>query len=102
MWLVSALGVYLRDIGQLMGIVSSLLMFLAPVFYPLQAVPEAFAGYLYLNQITFMVEQVRNAAIWGWPVEWVGWGVYCAVAYLVAWLGLACFQRMRGGFADVL
>ena len=101
-WFVSALGVYLRDIGQLMGIVSSLLMFLAPVFYPLHAVPEAFTGYLYLNPITFVVEQVRNAALWGRPVDWVGWGIYCAVAYLVAWLGLACFQRMRGGFADVL
>jgi lipopolysaccharide transport system permease protein len=101
-WLVSALGVYLRDIGQLMGIVSSLLMFLAPVFYPLQAVPEAFAGYLYLNPITFVVEQLRNAAIWGRPIDWAGWGLYCGVAYAVAWLGLAAFQRMRRGFADVL
>lgn len=101
-WFVSALGVYLRDIGQLMGIVSSLLMFLAPVFYPLHAVPEAFASYLYLNPITFIVEQVRNAAIWGRPIDWAGWGIYCVVAYVVAWFGLMCFQRMRRGFADVL
>lgn len=101
-WFVSSLGVYLRDIGQLMGIVSSLLMFLAPVFYPLHSVPAGLADYLYINPITFIVEQVRAAAIWGTPVDWLGWGIYCVVAYIVAWLGLIWFQRMRGGFADVL
>lgn len=101
-WFISALGVYLRDIGQLMGIVSSLLMFLAPVFYPLSSVPHSLSGYLYLNPITFIVEQVRNAAIWGQPVDWIGWCVYSLVAWGVAWLGLSWFQRMRGGFADVL
>lgn len=101
-WFISALGVYLRDIGQLMGIVSSLLMFLAPVFYPLSSVPHSLSAYLYLNPITFIVEQVRNAAVWGQPVDWMGWCVYSLVAWGVAWLGLSLFQRMRGGFADVL
>lgn len=101
-WAVAALGVFLRDIGQMMGIVSSLLMFLAPVFYPLHSVPPGLVQFLYLNPITFIVEQVRAAAIWGTPVDWLGWGLYCGVAYAVAWLGLACFQRMRAGFADVL
>lgn len=101
-WFVSSLGVFLRDIGQLMGIVSSLLMFMAPVFYPLHSVPKALAPFLYLNPITFIVEQVRNVAIWGNPVDWAGWAIYCVVAYAIAWLGLMWFQRMRGGFADVL
>lgn len=101
-WFVASLGVYLRDIGQLMGIFTSLLMFLAPVFYPLESVPTAFRSYLYLNPITFMVEQVRNAAVWGQPVDWALWGVYCVIAYVIAWFGFSCFQRMRGGFADVL
>lgn len=101
-WFISSLGVYLRDIGQIMGIVSSLLMFLAPVFYPLHSVSKVFSDYLYLNPITFIVEQVRNAAIWGRPVDWIGWFLYLMVAWLVAWFGLTWFQRLRGGFADVL
>jgi lipopolysaccharide transport system permease protein len=101
-WFISSLGVYLRDIGQLMGIMSSLLIFLAPVFYPLHSVPAGLADYLYLNPITFVLEQVRNAAVWGTGVDWAGWGLYCVVAYVVAWLGFTWFQRMRGGFADVL
>lgn len=101
-WAVSALGVYLRDIGQLTGILTSMLMFLAPVFYPVQSVPERFRPYLYANPLTFIVEQVRNVAVWNQPVDWMGWAIYCVVAYGIAWGGLAMFQRMRGGFADVL
>jgi lipopolysaccharide transport system permease protein len=101
-WIVSSLGVYLRDIGQLMGIFTALLLFLAPVFYPLHSVPASIADYLYLNPITFVLEQVRNAAVWGEPVDWVGWVGYWVVAYAVAWLGWAWFSRVRKGFADVL
>lgn len=101
-WIVSSLGVYLRDIGQLMGIVTTLLLFLAPVFYPLHSVPAGFADYLYLNPITFILEQVRNAAIWGEPVNWLGWAIYSLVAYAVSWLGWSWFARVRKGFADVL
>ncbi|WPB57801.1 ABC transporter permease [Xylophilus sp. GOD-11R] len=101
-WVVAALGVYLRDIGQLMGLMSSVLMFLAPIFYPLQSVPDRFRAILYLNPLTFVVEQVRAVAIWGQPVDWVGWCVYTAVSFLVAACGLTVFQRLRSGFADVL
>ena len=101
-WFISALGVYLRDISQLMGIISSLLMFLAPVFYPLSAVPKSFSAYLYLNPITFIVEQVRNVAIWGKPFDWMGWAVYSLLALIIAWIGLNWFQSMRRGFPDVL
>jgi lipopolysaccharide transport system permease protein len=101
-WILSSLGVYLRDLGQVMGIVSSMLMFMAPVFYPLQSVPERLAPLLYLNPITFIVEQVRNVAIWGRPVDWAGWVVYSTIACLLAWAGRAWFLRMSKGFADVL
>ena len=101
-WFLSSLGVYLRDLGQVMGIASSMLMFMAPIFYPLQSVPARLAPLLYLNPITFVVEQVRNAAIWGRPVDWAGWGIYSLVACVIAWGGRAWFLRMSKGFADVL
>lgn len=85
-----------------MGIVTSLLMFMAPVFYPLQSVPERLRPLLYLNPITFIVEQIRNAAIWGNGIDWLGWLLYLAVGYCVAWGGLAWFQKTRKGFSDVL
>lgn len=101
-WLLASLGVYLRDIGQMMGVLTSLLMFLAPVFYPLHSVPERLQPLLYLNPITFIVEQIRNAAVWGTAINWTGLLVYLVIAYAIAWIGLSWFQKTRKGFADVL
>jgi lipopolysaccharide transport system permease protein len=38
-WFIAALGVYLRDVGQIVGVLTSVLMFLSPIFYPLSALP---------------------------------------------------------------
>lgn len=101
-WLLAAAGVYLRDIGQLMGFFSTALLFMAPVFYPLTALPEWARLWLYLNPLTFVIEQVRALTFAGqWP-DWTGLLIYSATAVLVATGGLAFFRKARRGFADVL
>ena len=100
--LLSALGVYVRDIAQVMGIVTSALMFLAPIFYPITAIPEPYRPLLYLNPVTWVVEQSRAVLIAGVPPDWVGFGWYSLAAVAMAWFGFWCFQRSRAGFADVL
>lgn len=100
--LISALGVYLRDLGQVMGVIITLMLFLTPVFYPVTAVPERFRTYIYLNPLTFIVEQTREVALFGHLPNWNVLVIYtlCSVAF--CWFGLFVFQRARGGFADVL
>jgi lipopolysaccharide transport system permease protein len=100
--LLSALGVYVRDIAQVMGIVTTAAMFLAPIFYPITAIPEPYRPLLYLNPVTWVVEQSRAVLIAGVPPDWAGFGWYSLAAVLVAWFGFWCFQRSRAGFADVL
>jgi lipopolysaccharide transport system permease protein len=101
-WFFAALGVYLRDVGQVMGVATMALMFLAPVFYPVTAIPEAYRGLLYLNPITLIVEETRGVLIFGrWP-DWPALGVYTLIALAVAWAGYWWFQKSRKGFADVL
>ncbi|MEI5668088.1 ABC transporter permease [Bosea sp. CCNWLW174] len=101
-WFLSALGVFLRDIGQLIGLVVTAMFFLAPILYPVSAVPAAVRQLLFLNPLTFPVEQARNVLIWGRLPDWSGLCIYFLVSWLVAVLGLAFFQRIRKGFADVL
>lgn len=101
-WILSSLGVYLRDLSQVMGIVTSLLMFLAPVFYPISSVPVHLRTLILANPLTFIIEQFRIAAIWGGQLDWLGLCIYFVVAYGIAWAGLAWFQKSRRGFADVL
>lgn len=101
-WMLAALGVFLRDVGQTIGIFTTVLMFLSPVFYPLTAVPEKFRPFIIANPLTFIIEQAREVLIWGNIPDWIGLGIYTAAAIVVAWAGYALFQKTRKGFADVL
>ena len=101
-WFLSALGVFLRDIGQTITIITTMLMFLAPVFYPITAVPAEMRPYLIANPLTFIIEQAREVLIWGNQPNWIGLSIYTLIACFVAWIGYVFFQKTRKGFADVL
>jgi len=101
-WILASLGVFLRDVGQTISLVTTLLMFLSPVFYPVTAVPERFRPFIMANPLTFIIEQAREVLIGGRLPNWLGLGVYTLAATAVAWLGYAWFQKTRKGFADVL
>ncbi len=99
---LSALGVFIRDIGQAIGIITTGLMFLSPIFYPLSALPERIHPYIYLNPLTFIIEQLREVVIWGHLPDWSGLSIYSLISLLIAWLGYVFFIKTRRGFADVL
>ena len=101
-WLLSSLTVYIRDIGQLVGIASTVALFVSPVFYPVERLPLNWQPLIYLNPISYIVDQMRAIAIYGEMPDWFGLSIYSLIALLVAWAGLALFQRLRAGFADVL
>ena len=101
-WALASLGVFLRDVGQTTGIITMVMLFLSPVFYPLTALPNEFQALIMANPLTFIIEQAREVLIWGHLPNWIGLGIYIMVATGVAWLGFAWFQKTRKGFADVV
>lgn len=101
-WLLAAVGVFMRDIGYVTQIITTVMLFMAPVFYPISAMPEAYRHWMYVNPLTFVIEQGRAVLILGAFPDWAGLGVYAVAGIAVASLGFWCFQRMRAGFADVL
>ncbi len=101
-WILASLGVFLRDVGQTIGLVMTMMLFLAPVFYPITALPEDLRSWILLNPITFIIEQTREVLIWGGGPNWTGLFIYMVVASAIAWIGYIWFQKTRKGFADVL
>lgn len=100
--LLGGLGVYVRDISQLVGPLVVVLMFLGPVFYPRSAMPAALQPWLLLNPLTVPIEQFRRALFEGlWP-EWGIVAQYSLVAVVVYAAGWGVFTMLRKGFADVL
>jgi lipopolysaccharide transport system permease protein len=101
-WMLASLGVFLRDLGQTTGIITTILLFFSPIFYPVTALPVRLRPWIMVNPLTFIIEQAREVLIWGHLPNWVGLGIYSIVALAVAWAGYAWFQKTRKGFADVL
>jgi lipopolysaccharide transport system permease protein len=101
-WFLASLGVYLRDVSQLIGVLLTVLMFMSPIFYSAEALPEAYRGLLYLNPLTPVIEQTRAVLYWGQTPNFLLLLSSLLVSAFVAWLGFAWFQKTRKGFADVL
>lgn len=101
-FLLSSLGVYIRDIGQIMPAVTSLLMFLTPIFYPLSAVPESLRVMFELNPVSWAAESLRGALLSGIEINLADWALHLGASILVFSVGFACFQQLRRGFSDVL
>lgn len=101
-WFLSSLGVYVRDIEQVVPLFVTVLMFMAPIFYPATAIPESYRMLLLLNPLTYPVESIRGLFFLGELPGGLGYLVYSLSGLLTAVMGLVFFTKLRKGFADVL
>lgn len=101
-WGLASLGVYLRDVTQFVGIITTVVMFLSPIFYNASALPEKYRALLMINPLTSVVEGARNVLYWGIVPDMTFLGAYLLGSVIFAWLGFVWFQKTRKGFADVL
>jgi lipopolysaccharide transport system permease protein len=101
-WFLSALGVYVRDIGQVTGVLTTVLMFFSNVFYPLSALPERYQSLLKLNPLVVIISECRQVLIYGLPPNWVALGNIFFIGILMSFVGYSWFQKSRKGFADVI
>ena len=101
-WWLASLGVFLRDVSQIVNVVVTAMMFLSPIFYPASACPAELRRFLVLNPLATTVEQARAVMFFG---EWPDWQVFAISLFagaVTAWGGFAWFQITRKGFADVV
>lgn len=101
-WFLASVGVFLRDVAQTIGLLTTVLMFVSPIFYPIDRLPEKYRVFIYMNPLTFVIEQMRDVVIWGKAPSWLGLSIMTMIGTLAALLGAVWFQKTRKGFADVL
>ena len=101
-WLLSALNVFLRDIGQVIGVFVNIWFFLTPIIYPGHLIPEHFQTLYRMNPMLHAVEGYRMALLGTSAIEidivmflLVPGVVMCVVGGLV-------FRKLKPAFADVL
>ena len=77
-------------------------IFLTPIFYPLQAVPEKYRWALQINPLTILIEETRNLFIYGIFPNWSSLGISFLISIVVLYLGFFWFYKTQKGFSDVL
>jgi lipopolysaccharide transport system permease protein len=101
-WFLAAAGAYVRDLMHVMPAATQLLMFLSPVFYPLEAAPVFLQQIHQVNPLAIAMEDIRRAVLDGMPPQWQIWLVMLGIGTLAAYAGYTFFMRSKEEFADVI
>jgi lipopolysaccharide transport system permease protein len=99
---LASIGVFIRDVGATISILTTMLFFLSPIFYPIQAVPERFRFICMLNPMALFVEDARKVVLWGMTPDWPVFAAGFAFSLATLILGFIWFMKTRKGFADVV
>lgn len=100
-WL-AATGVYLRDLSQIVVLITMLMMFVTPIFYSIDQVPDSFRVFIAINPISSALGQIRGCLFeqkWPDPVWFI---TACVLGWGVLYVGYAWFAKTKKGFADVV
>ncbi len=101
-WFLSALAVFLRDLGQVIGYLLTVLMFLTPIFYPESKVPAVVAEVLKFNPIYVLVRAYRATLLEGQAPDFSSLAALTLIALVVLIAGHAWFYKLRKSFPDLI
>jgi len=100
-WLVSALGVFFRDVSQITQFVSMAMMWASAVFFSAENYPAAWP-YLRFNPILLDIQLARDATLWGRPLNFTHLAYVYGFSVTACFFGHLAFRKMKPAFADVL
>jgi len=101
-WMLSSMGVFVRDLGELVRIFLTAWMFLTPIMYPLEVIPERYRGYALINPMAVIAEGYRALIIKGALPDWKGLLWVSFLGVFMAAMGYLWFMKTKKAFADVI
>lgn len=101
-WFLAALGVFLRDLGQIMGFLLTLWFFLTPICYPETSLPSGALTILGKNPLYILVRAYRAIFLEGRAPDALPMLKFWLLAIAIFLLGHAWFHKLRKIFADVI
>lgn len=99
--ILSSVNVRYRDIKYILPFALQLWLFVTPIFYSLDMIPEEARWYWKLNPMTGALSGFRST-IFDTPFDWFAIGVSATIAVILSVFALQIFYRMEDGFADVI
>ena len=101
-WFLASLGVFVRDIEAIVPVLLTIVMFASAIFYSISRVPPQFLPFFMWNPVAVVVDQARNAVLWGMAPAWPRYFAMLAIGLVAMGGGYAFFMRTKRAFADVM
>jgi lipopolysaccharide transport system permease protein len=101
-WFLAALGVFVRDLGQVIGYLLTVLMFITPIFYYEEGLPKVAADLQKVNPVFTLVHSYRAVLLESSPPDWSSLGWLMLASSIIFLLGHAWFYKLRKSFADLI
>lgn len=101
-WFLAALGVFVRDLGQIIGFVLTIWFFITPICYPESQLPGAAMTILSKNPIFTLVRFYRDVFLEGRNPAWQTLLQFWGLSLVVFFAGHAWFYKLRRSFADIV
>jgi lipopolysaccharide transport system permease protein len=101
-WFLAALGVFVRDLGQLVGFLLTLWFFLTPICYPETSLPKQFLPLFSKNPVYALVRGYRAIFLENRPPDFGPLWKLWLLAAVVFVLGHAWFYKLRKSFPDII
>lgn len=99
---LSVWGAFFRDTAHAVAILSQMLFFLTPIFYPLHIVPGWLKPVLAVNPLAQMVEFFRRTLLWGEGLPWLAWTLVTLACLWLCIAGYSFFMKNRREIADLV
>jgi lipopolysaccharide transport system permease protein len=101
-WLLAALGVFFRDLGQIMGFVLTVWFFTTPICYDERALPESYLWLFELNPMFVLVRAYRAIFLEGSAPPWAPLAAVTLAGAVVFIAGHGLFHKLRRSFVDLV
>ena len=101
-WVLAGINVFIRDVGQLLGLALTLWVFLTPIYYPSSLLPDGLRFLLVLNPMAGLVDAYRALILRGQPPNPSSMMVLVLFSIFAFAIGYAMFKKMQRAFADVV
>ncbi|OEE68507.1 sugar ABC transporter permease [Enterovibrio norvegicus] len=101
-YIVTSMGAYVKDTAYIVGFITTILLFLSPIFYPVSAIPEKYHVFIFMNPFAYLIEQAREILIYDNMPDISGLVTYSIFSILFLLISMKFFNKLKAGFSDVI
>jgi len=101
-FILSSVGAYFRDLKDLIQVFSFAGLYMAPIFYIPEQVPEVLRPLLYANPFSYMIWCYQDTLYFGRFEHWWAWPIFTATSLGIFYVGYRIFRKLKIMFGNVL